>query len=189
VDSIQILALVLGTGFASGINLYATVATLGLLELYGILHLSGPLNELSRPWVIGVALALYVVEFFADKIPYFDNLWDTIHTFIRPPAAALLAYSVAGNVPADWRWIAALLAGGVALTSHGAKASTRVAVNTLPEPFSNWALSTGEDLLAVWLTWFATKHPSATIALVAALVALCVYLIVRLFRFARRVFA
>ena len=136
-----------------------------------------------------MALALYVVEFFADKIPYFDNLWDTIHTFIRPPAAALLAYSVAGNVPADWRWMAALLAGGVALTSHGAKASTRVAVNTLPEPFSNWALSTGEDLLAVWLTWFATKHPAATIALVAVLAVLCLYVVVRLFRFARRVFA
>ena len=185
----QTLALAVGAGFSSGITLYATVATLGLLERYGVLHLSGPLGELSHPWVIAVALALYVVEFFADKIPYFDNLWDTIHTFIRPPAAAVLAYSMAGNIPVDWRWIAAMLAGGVALASHGAKASTRMAVNTLPEPFSNWALSTGEDLLAVWLTWFATKHPSATIALVTILAVLCLYVVVRLFRFARQVFA
>jgi hypothetical protein len=135
--------------------------------------------------VLGIALALYVIEFFADKIPYVDTVWDAIHTFIRPPAAALLAYA-AGGAASEWKWGAALLAGGVALTSHGTKTSARAAVNTSPEPFSNWALSFGEDLLAVWLTWLATAHPVATTIIVVALVALSVFLLYHLFRFARR---
>jgi hypothetical protein len=185
---LETLALALGTGFSSGLNLYATVATLGLLERFGIIHLPQPMQVVSHPWVIGVSVALYLVEFFADKIPFVDTLWDTVHTFIRPPAAALLAYAAAGAAPAEWRWGAALLAGGVALTSHGAKASARAAVNTSPEPFSNWALSLGEDLLAVWLSWFASGHPVATIVLVTVLVALCIFLLFYLFRFARRAF-
>lgn len=188
-NPLQTIALTLGAGFSSGLNLYATVATLGLLERFGLVHLSRPLDALAHPVVIGIAIGLYVVEFFADKIPYLDSIWDAVHTFIRPPAAALLAYAAVGGAPVEWRWAAALLAGGVALTSHGAKATTRAAINTSPEPFSNWALSFGEDLLAVWLTWFATKHPVATVVIVAALIALSVYLLVRLFRFARRVFA
>ena len=133
-----------------------------------------------------LAIVLYFVEFFADKVPYVDTVWDVIHTFIRPPAAALIAYTAAGAAPAEWRWGAALLAGGVALTSHGTKASARAAVNTTPEPLSNWALSFGEDVLAVWLTWMATVHPVATSIVVVALVALSVFLLIHLFRFARR---
>ena len=185
-NPIQTLSLVLGAGFSSGLNLYATVATLGLLQRFGVLHLPGSLEILSHPWVLGIALGLYVIEFFADKIPYVDTIWDAVHTFIRPPAAALLAYAAAGGAAAEWRWGAALLAGGVALTSHGTKASARAAVNTSPEPFSNWALSFGEDLLAVWLTWLATAHPVATTIIVVALVALSVFLLYHLFRFARR---
>jgi hypothetical protein len=188
-NPMQALSLALGAGFSSGLNLYATVATLGLLERYGAVHLPDSLAVLAHPAVIGVAGALYVIEFFADKIPYFDNLWDAIHTFIRPPAAAVLAYAASGSAPAGWRWGAALLAGSVALTSHSAKATTRAAANTLPEPFSNWALSTGEDLLAIWLTWFATQHPVATVAIVCVLLVISIYLLARLFRFARRVFA
>ena len=126
--------------------------------------------------------------FRSDKFPYFDTIWDAIHTFIRPPAAALLTYAAAGAAPAEWRWGAALLAGGVALTSHGTKASARAAVNTSPEPFSNWLLSFGEDILAIWLTWMATAHPLATTVIVAALVALSFFLLYHLFRFARRAF-
>lgn len=185
-NPIATLGLALGTGFSSGLNLYATVATLGLLERFGVIHLPGSLHALSHPWVVGVAVALYVVEFFADKIPYIDTVWDAVHTLIRPPAAALLAYSAAVAAPAEWRWAAALLAGGVALTSHGTKASARAAVNTVPEPFSNWALSFGEDILAVWLTWMGTVHPMATIIIVVALLALSAYLLFHLFRFARR---
>jgi hypothetical protein len=186
-NPIETLGLALGAGFSSGLNLYATVATLGLLERFGVIHLPASLHVLSHPVVLVIAVILYVLEFFADKIPYVDTVWDVVHTFIRPPAAALLAYSAVGAAPAEWRWGAALLAGGVALTSHSTKASTRAAVNTTPEPFSNWALSLGEDVLAVWLTWMATAHPIATTVIVVALLAVSVFLLSRLFRFARRV--
>jgi Domain of unknown function (DUF4126) len=183
---LQTLSLALGAGFSSGLNLYATIATLGLLQRFGVIHLPLSLEILSHPWIIGISLALYAVEFFADKIPFVDTVWDAIHTLIRPPAAALLAYTAAGGAPLEWRWGAALLAGGVAFTSHGTKASTRAAVNASPEPFSNWALSLGEDALAVWLTWMATKHPTATIVIVALLLVLAGYLLFHLFRFLRR---
>jgi Domain of unknown function (DUF4126) len=186
VNPIETLSLALGAGFSSGLNLYATVATLGLLQRFGVVHLPTSLQALAHPWVIGVAVGLYVIEFFADKIPYFDTIWDFVHTFIRPPAAAVLAYAAAGGAGAEWRWAAALLAGGVALTSHGTKASARAAVNTSPEPFSNWVLSLGEDALAVWLSWMATAHPVVTTIVVLALLALCVFLLYHLFRFARR---
>src|SRR5207248_4351235 len=124
----------------------------------------------------GVAVALYLVEFFADKIPYLDTIWDAVHTFIRPPAAAIIAYGAAAAVSPEWRWAAALLAGGVAFSAHSTKATTRAAVNTVPEPLSNWALSFGEDLLAVWLTWFTTAHPTAAIVIVVALLILCAFL-------------
>jgi Domain of unknown function (DUF4126) len=185
-NPIDVLGIALGTGFSSGLNLYATVATLGLLERFGVIHLPPSLHVLAHPAVLAIAVVLYFVEFFADKIPYIDTVWDMLHTFIRPPAAALLAYSAAGDAPAHWRWAAALLAGGVALTSHGTKASARAAVNTTPEPLSNWALSFGEDVLAVWLTWMATAHPLATTIVVIALVALSIFLLFHLFRFARR---
>jgi len=186
VNPLQTLSLALGAGFSSGLNLYATVATLGLLERLGIIHLPASLQPLAHPWVIGIAVVLYLFEFSADKIPYIDTIWDLVHTFIRPPAAALLAYAAVSGAGAEWRWGAALLAGGVALTSHGAKASTRAAVNASPEPFSNWTLSLGEDVLAVWLSWMASAHPVATTIVVGLLLALCAYLIYQLSRFARR---
>jgi hypothetical protein len=187
-NPVETLGLALGAGFSSGLNLYATVATLGLLQRFGVLHLPPGLQILSHPWVLAIAIALYLLEFFADKIPYLDTFWDALHTFVRPPAAALLAFAAAGAAPPEWRWGAALLAGGVALTSHGTKASARAAVNASPEPFSNWFLSFGEDILAVWLTWMATTHPVATTIIVVALVALCAFLLYYLFHFARRAF-
>jgi hypothetical protein len=183
---IETLGLALGAGFSSGLNLYATIATLGLLQRFGIIHLPGSLQVLAHPWVLGIAIALYGIEFLADKIPYVDTVWDAIHTLIRPPAAALLAYGASAGVPPEWRWGAALLAGGVALTSHGTKASTRAAANTSPEPFSNWALSFGEDVLAVWLTWMATVHPAATIVIASLLTLLAIFTLYHLFRFLRR---
>jgi hypothetical protein len=185
-NPVETLSLALGAGFSSGLNLYATVATLGLLERYGVIHLPSSLEILAHPWVLGLAAALYLLEFFADKVPYVDTIWDAVHTFIRPPAAALLGYAAAAAAPPQWRWGAALLAGGVALTSHGTKASARAAVNTSPEPFSNWVLSFGEDLLAVWLTWMATAHPVATTLIVASLLVLSAFLLFYLFRFLRR---
>src|SRR3984893_15646944 len=185
-NPVETLGLALGAGFSSGLNLYATIATLGILDRFGVIHLPPSLHGLSHSMVLGIAVVLYVLEFFADKIPYIDTAWDVIHTFIRPPAAAFLAFSAAGAAPAEWRWGAALLAGGVALTSHGTKASARAAVNTTPEPFSNWILSFGEDALAVWLTWMATVHPVATIVVVAFLIVLAGFLLFLLFRFLRR---
>jgi hypothetical protein len=170
------------------LNLYATVATLGLLERFGVIHLPDKLQVLAHPTVLAVALGLYLVEFLADKVPFIDSVWQAVHTFIRPPAAALLAFSVTGSAAEPWRWAAALLAGGVALTSHGTKASARAAVNMSPEPFSNWALSFGEDLLAVWLTWFATAHPTLTVILVVILVVVSLVLLHYLFCFLRRTF-
>jgi hypothetical protein len=185
-NPVETLGLALGAGFSSGLNLYATIATLGLLQRFGVIHLPASLQVLAHPWVLGIAIALYVIEFLADKIPYVDSVWDAIHTVIRPPAAALVAYGAAGAAPLEWRWGAALLAGGVALTSHGTKASARAAANASPEPFSNWTLSLGEDVLAVWLTWMATVHPRATIVVVVVLIALAVFILFHLFRFLRR---
>jgi hypothetical protein len=184
-NPLETIGLALGTGFSSGLNLYATVATLGVLQHFGVIQLPEAMRVLANPWVLSIAGFLYAVEFLADKIPYVDTIWDAVHTFIRPPAAAVLAYAAAGSAAPEWRWGAALLAGGVALTSHGAKASTRAAANVSPEPFSNWALSFGEDVLAVWLSWLSSTHPKATIVAVVLLVALAVFLLYHLFRFAR----
>jgi Domain of unknown function (DUF4126) len=185
-NPIETLGLALGAGFSSGLNLYATIATLGLLQRFHVIHLPEQLQVLAHPWVLGIAIGLYVVEFLADKIPFVDTVWDAIHTVIRPPAAALLAYGAAGAAPPEWRWGAALLAGGVALTSHGSKASVRAAANSSPEPFSNWALSLGEDTLAVWLTWLSTVHPMATIVVVVILIGIAAFVLFHLFRFLRR---
>ncbi len=183
---LETLSIVLGAGFSSGLNVYATVATFGLLQRFGIIHLPEKLQVLSHPLVLAVALTLYVVEFLADKFPYIDSVWQAVHTFIRPPAAALLAFSAAASAPEPWRWSAALLAGGIALTSHGTKASARAAANLSPEPLSNWALSFGEDVLAVWLTWFAAVHPAIAVIVVAALVVISLFLLYHLFHFLRR---
>ena len=117
---LETLGFTLGTSFASGLNLYATVAAAGLFQRFGIVQLPEPLQVLANPFVMGIAVTLFLVEFIADKIPYVDSAWDAVHTFIRPPAAAVIAYSAFGQVPEEWKVSAALLAGGVALTSHGA---------------------------------------------------------------------
>lgn len=184
---LETLGFALGTSFASGLNLYLTVAAAGLFQRFGIVTLPEPLQVLANPVVLGVALTLVVVEFIADKIPYVDSVWDAVHTFIRPPAAALLSYSAfAGEgVPEEWKLAAALLAGSVALTSHGAKASTRAAANVSPEPVSNWTLSLLEDGLVVFLAWMAAEHPLLTATLVVALVVIAVFVIWKLFGYLR----
>jgi len=185
---LETLGFALGTSFASGLNLYATVAAVGLFERFGIVQLPSQLQVLSHPMVLGLAIALFLIEFIADKIPYVDSVWDAVHTFIRPPAAAFLSYSAfAAGVPEQYKIGAALLAGSVALTSHGAKATTRAAANVSPEPVSNWTLSIAEDGFAVLLSWLASTHPILTAGIVVALVILAVLLIWRLFRFFRQV--
>lgn len=184
--AVDAVGLALGSSFASGLNLYATVAALGLLHRYQIFELPDPLAILAHPLVLGVAIALYVIEFFADKIPYLDNVWDAIHTFIRPPAAALLAYGALANVPEAWRVAAALIGGGIALTSHGTKASTRAVANTSPEPFSNWLLSLGEDTVAFFLAWVAATRPILAMSVVVVLLVGSIYLLVKLHGLGRR---
>ena len=180
---IETLGFALGTSFASGLNLYLTVAAAGIFQRLGLIQLPESLQILSHPLVLGVAITLFVVEFIADKIPYVDSAWDALHTFIRPPAAAVLSYSAFGNVSEEWKLGAALLAGSVALTSHGAKATTRAAANTSPEPVSNWALSILEDGMAVFLVWMAAEHPLLTAVIVLVLVIVAVLLIRKLWRF------
>lgn len=170
------LGLAAGGATASGLRVYGTVAALGWLHRYDVLELPGGLEALANPIVLGVATALYVVEFVADKVPAFDSLWDAVHTFVRVPAAALLAFAALGDVPEVWRGVATLLAGGVALSVHGLKSSTRLAVNTSPEPFSNWGLSFGEDASVAGLLWLVVTHPLlvlvvAALALVAGVLA------------------
>jgi hypothetical protein len=184
---LETLGFALGTSFASGLNVYATVAAAGIMQRLGLVHLPDTLQVLAHPLVLGLAGTLFVIEFIADKIPYVDSAWDAVHTFIRPPAAAVLSYSAFGNVPEEWKLGAALLAGSVALTSHGAKASTRAAANTSPEPVSNWVLSLFEDGLAVFLVWLAAEHPYWTAALVVVLVVLAVLLIRKLWKFGRQI--
>lgn len=179
------LGLVLGASFAAGLNVYAAVATLGLLHRFEVVTLPPSLAVLAHPLVLAVALVLYVVEFFADKIPVIDHAWDLIHTFVRPPAAAVLAYAAIAGVPEPWRLAAALLAGTVALASHGGKATTRVAVNASPEPFSNWAVSLGEDALAIGLTWLAVTHPALALLLAIVLTVAAVWVVVLFFRLFR----
>jgi hypothetical protein len=178
---LETLGFALGTSFASGLNLYLTVAAAGLFQRFGIVRLPDSLQVLANPIVLGIALTLFVIEFIADKIPYVDTIWDAVHTFIRPPAAAIISYSAFGHVPEEWKIGAALLAGGVALTSHGAKATTRAAVNTSPEPVSNWILSFLEDGAVVFLAWMASAHPIWTAAIVVVLVIVAVYVIWKLY--------
>mgnify|MGYP003288073112 CR=1 FL=1 len=146
---ISTIAIAMGASWVSGINLYASVATLGLLSRFANLRLPGELEVLTSWWVIGVALALYVVEFVADKVPYVDSTWDVIHTFIRVPAGAVLAASAFGDFDRSIQVIALLLGGGLALSSHGTKAATRAMLNTSPEPVSNVVASILEDIVAV----------------------------------------
>jgi hypothetical protein len=155
------------TSFAAGLNVYATVATLGLLARAGVIPLPPALHSLVSWPVIVCSLALFLIEFFADKVPVFDLLWNALHTFIRVPVAALLAYAATDQLSPEMQLLATLLGGAIALAAHGGKTAIRAAVTPHPEPFSNITLSLGEDALAVFLTWFATKHPywAAMIAL------------------------
>jgi len=142
------LSLALGSAWTSGINLYATVSVLGLLQKFGATKLPGGLDVLDNWWIIGVAGVLYLIEFFADKIPYVDSVWDVVHTFIRVPAGAIVAYAATNQMDESVGVIATLLGGGLAFSSHGTKAALRAGANLSPEPVSNWALSIVEDVIA-----------------------------------------
>jgi len=155
----ELFAMLAAIGFAAGLNLYATVAVLGLLARFGHLPLPPGLQLLSAWPIIIAALALFAVEFFADKIPALDLIWNALHTFIRVPVAGLLAYQATSQLSPERQLLATLLGAAVALAAHGGKTAARAAVTPSPEPLSNITLSLGEDVLAIGLTWLATRHP------------------------------
>jgi hypothetical protein len=187
-DFISTLAIGMGTSWVSGINLYATVATLGLLSRFAHLKLPGELDVLTSWWVIGIALFLFVVEFIADKIPVVDSAWDVIHTFIRIPAGAVLAATAFGDFDKSVQVIAFLLGGGLALSSHGTKAATRAVINTSPEPVSNIVVSLAEDVLVVVSILLAVFLPVLVFFVVGAGVAVTVWVLPPVIRFLRDVF-
>lgn len=171
----------LGFSLAAGVNLYATVAILGLASRYGWVELPEQFTIFDNPWIIGAAGVLYVIEFVADKIPWVDSLWDSIHTVIRPVGGALIAVAAIGDVSPALQATMALLGGTVAAGSHVTKAGTRVAANTSPEPFSNWFLSLAEDAFVIGLSLITLKFPllalglSVVILLMIILVAITIW--------------
>lgn len=177
----------MGASWVSGINLYAAVATLGLLSRFANLELPGELQVLTSWWVIGIAAVLYVVEFFADKIPLVDSTWDVIHTFIRVPAGAVLAATAFGDFDKSVQVVAFLLGGGLALSSHGTKAATRAMINTSPEPVSNIVVSTLEDILAVVSIILAAFVPVLLFVVVAIGLVIAALVLPRVIRFFRQV--
>jgi hypothetical protein len=171
----ELVGLVVAASFAAGLNVYATVATLGLLAHAGVLDLPSALSLLASWWVIGACGVLFLVEFFADKIPAFDLFWNALQTFVRIPVAALIAYGATAQLSPEKQLLATLAGGAIALAAHGGKTAARAAVTPSPEPVSNITLSLGEDALAIFLTWFATQHPVlATMIVLAFLVVIAV---------------
>ena len=187
-DTWQLVALAAALGWASGIRLYAVLFIVGGLGYLGVVDLPHGLALLAHPWVLAASGFMFCVEFFADKIPGVDTLWDFVHTFIRIPAGAALAASVFGDSPAAATLAAAILGGSLAAGSHLAKAGSRAFINTSPEPFSNWAASFGEDLAVGTVLWLAFAHPIAALVVLAVLVALMIWLIPKIWRFVRRLF-
>ena len=183
---IATLGRTLGFSFAAGINLYATVAILGLAARYQWVELPPQFEAFNHDVVIWTALALYVVEFFADKIPWLDSLWDAVHTAIRPLGGALIAVATLGGASPAVEGLVALLGGTVAATTHFTKAGTRAAANASPEPFSNWLLSLGEDALVVGLGLVALRWPVAALAVVAVLLFLAFVFAAAIIRGVRR---
>jgi nicotinamide riboside transporter PnuC len=175
-DLLPTLGRTLGFSFAAGINLYATVAILGLASRYGWVQLPEQFRAFDNDIVIGVALTLYVVEFFADKIPWVDSVWDALHTVIRPIGGALIAVTTLGDASPTMEGVVALLGGTLAAGSHFTKAGTRAVANTSPEPFSNWILSITEDVFVVGLGFIALKYPT-----IAALVVIVAVILMILF--------
>ena len=185
-DLVSTLGLALGASWASGLRLYASVLTLGLLGRFAGLDLPGELAAVETPWVMGLAAVLVVVEFVADKVPLVDSGWDAVQTFVRVPAGAAIAALALGDYDAGWQVAAVLLGGGAALGAHGAKAATRLAVNTSPEPLSNVVVSTAEDGLALGAVLLSVFLPVVALVGVALALAASVWMAPRLVRALRR---
>lgn len=185
----QLISLVIASSFAAGLNVYAMLATLGFLGHFHVVQLPATLHLVENPWIIGASLAMFVLHFFADKIPAFDLLWNGLHTFIRIPLAALIAYGATSQLGPGAQVASTALAATIAAVAHTGKFAARAAVTPSPEPFSNITLSVGEDTVAVGLTWFATVHPYWSTGIVITLVIVTVILIRMFARAVRALFA
>ena len=188
-DVLTSLGRTMGFSFAAGINLYATVAILGLASRYGWVALPPQYQVFDNNWIIGGALALYVIEFVADKIPWVDSAWDAVHTVIRPVGGALIAVATLGEQSTAMQTLVALFGGALAASTHFSKAGTRVMANASPEPFTNWILSIGEDAFVVGLGVLALKYPAAAAIVVIVCVAVIVSFAAVIVKLVRRRFA
>ncbi len=182
------ISLTLGAAWASGVNLYAAILMLGWLGMSGSLDLPPDLQVLASPIVIAAAGLMYLVEFFADKVPGVDSGWDAIHTFIRLPAGALLAYGAANEISPSLGLAAALVGGGVAAGTHATKAGTRVLINTSPEPFTNWFTSIGEDVSVIVGIWLALNHPYVFLGLLILFLLALIWVLPRIWKGIKKVF-
>jgi hypothetical protein len=183
--TIEALSLAMGTAWTSGINLYATVAALGIANRMEMIQLPQNLEALSHPGVIAIACVMYLIEFFADKVPYVDTGWDALHTFIRVPAGAILAAQSLGDLNPALELMALLAGGSVSLVAHGTKAATRLAINASPEPFSNWFASLAEDVTVFGSIWLMFNHPIIMLILVLTFLAIVAWLVPRIYRLAK----
>ena len=186
--TIEALSLAMGTAWTSGINLYATVAALGIANRMEMIHLPQNLEVLSHPGVIAVACVMYLIEFFADKVPYVDSGWDALHTFIRVPAGAILAAQALGDLNPAMELMALLAGGSVSLVAHGTKATVRLAINASPEPFSNWLASVTEDVAVLGSIWLMFNYPILMLILVLTFVGSMIWLAPKIYRLAKRGF-
>ncbi len=185
---VTVIAMSMGVAWASGINLYATIAMLGIMGATGNIDLPADLQVLSDPMVIGAAGFMYCVEFFADKVPGVDTGWDAIHTFIRVPAGAILAAGAVGDISSAAGITAGILGGGMALTTHSFKAGSRVLINTSPEPVTNWTASIAEDLAVIAGLWAALNHPVGFIVFMIAFILFAIWALPKLWRGIKAVF-
>ena len=186
-DMASLAALAAGLGWASGLRLYALVSVLGALGRFGGVQLPGGLEVLTHPLLLGVSGVMLLAEFFADKLPWFDSMWDAVHTFIRIPAGAALAAAVMGDQSGALQVAAALAGGTLAAGTHFAKAGARAAINTSPEPFTNWTASAGEDGLVLGGLYLAIAHPVVFLVLLLMFLVLVAWLVPKLWRFVGRV--
>ena len=182
------IGMLLAGSWASGINLYLTISVLGIANRFGFINLPGSLDVISHPIVIFCAGSLFLIEFFADKIPYVDSVWDSFHTAIRPAGGAALAYLATTNVDPSLQLSAAMLCGAVSMDAHLTKATTRVAINTSPEPFTNTIASVSEDSLVLVALWLMIKHPIIAAVLVIAFIVFSIWFLRTMFRFLKAVF-
>ncbi|MCK5432926.1 MAG: DUF4126 domain-containing protein [Gammaproteobacteria bacterium] len=187
-DTISIIALTMGTAWASGINLYATIFMLGYLGSTGNIDLPPDLMVVTDPLVMTSAGLMYCVEFFADKTPGVDTAWDALHTFIRIPLGAVLAMGAVGDMTPAVELAAFIVGGSLAGATHATKAGSRIVINSSPEPVTNWTASIGEDLLVIAGLWTALNHPVAFLIFITIFIGLMIWLLPKIWRGIKRIF-